>query len=143
MSTIKSLRTRVEQFSSKKAAVQSLEETKESIADLNVQQMMSGIRSDGSEILPTYTDLTIAIKESKGQPTDRVTLRDTGLFQEAVTTTITQDSVVTESTDPKSEKLQKKYGKRIFGLSEKFKAEYLRENLNPVFIRNCKLELRL
>lgn len=120
-----------------------MKETKERIADLNAEQMVAGIRSDGSEILPSYTDLTIYLKEQKGQITDRVTLRDTGEFQAAITTEITETHVITDSDDPKAEKLQKKYGKKIFGLSEKFKYEYLRENLNPAFIKNCKLELRL
>jgi hypothetical protein len=142
MSTIKNLRKRVQNFQVQEVAVKSLDQTKEAIADLNVQQMISGKRADGSEILPTYKDITIAIKKSKGQPTDRVTLRDTGLFQEKITTTVTANKVITDSSDDKSEKLQKKYG-RIFGLSENFKSEYLRENLNPAFLRNCKIELRL
>lgn len=105
--------------------------------------MISGIRADGSEILPTYIDFTIAIKQDKGQPTDRVTLRDTGAFQAAITTEVTQTHVITDSTDEKSAKLQKKYGKKIFGLSEKFKAEYIRDNLRPAFLKNAKLELKL
>lgn len=105
--------------------------------------MIAGIRADGTEILPTYTDLTIQIKQEKGQPTDRVTLRDTGDFQNQVTTTVTDEFVTTDSTDEKSEKLQKKYGEKIFGLSEKYKAEYIRESLNPAFLRTCKIELKL
>lgn len=105
--------------------------------------MISGIRADGTEILPTYKDITIAIKQDKGQPTDRVTLRDTGEFQNKVFAEVTDTHVITGSTDDKSTKLQKKYGKKIFGLSEKFKYEYIRESLNPAFLKSCKLSLRL
>ena len=50
----------------------------ELIVDLNTNgQLFQGIDSKGND-LGTYTQITIAIKRSKGQPTDRVTLKDTG-----------------------------------------------------------------
>jgi len=51
------------------------------MVDLNIQQMMGGRRSDGSNIEPEYTPFTVQIKKAKGQPYDRVTLRDEGDFQ--------------------------------------------------------------
>jgi hypothetical protein len=133
----------VEAFQVQKVAVKSLEQTKETIADLNVEQMISGIRSDSSDILPTYKDITIYLKKQKRQPTDRVTLRDTGEFQRLTYVRVTDTSVIIDSSDEKSDKLQKKYGKKIFGLSDNFKSEYIREKLNPAFLKNAKLELML
>lgn len=105
--------------------------------------MFQGIRSNGSEILPTYADLTIEIKKLKGQPTDRVTLFDTGSFYQKIKTNVSGQLVITDSEDEKSEKLKKKYGKRIFGLSENYRSEYLRETLNPKFLASIKASLQL
>lgn len=122
-------------------ALDAVEATKDNIADLNVLQMNRGLRSDGSEITPSYSNLTIELKKAKGQPTDRVTLFDTGGFQQAITTSVTGKSIVTGSSDIKSAKLEKKYSKKrgsIFGLSEKYKDEYIRENLEPEFVGDMR-----
>lgn len=136
MATIVGLLNRVKAFDASKAAVAVISETKETIADLNVEQMNKGLRSDGSEILPSYTALTIEIKKEKGQPTDRVTLQDTGDFYKGVYVDIEGDKIKTFSTDEKAAKLNKKYSKakgNIFGLSNPFKREYLNEKARPNF----------
>ena len=56
------------------------------IVDMNAEEQLfeQGINRLGVDIMDyaPYSPLTIAIKEEKGQPTNRVTLRDTGdLFQ--------------------------------------------------------------
>ncbi len=119
-----------------KICVDSLRDTKETIADLNAAQLFTGLRADGSEILPNYTPFTIELKKLKGQPIDRVTLRDTGAFYQAITTNITQDKVVTDSTDEKTAKLKKKYETskgKLFGLNHESKVEYLQQQLRPAF----------
>lgn len=144
MSTIRGLMRKFKALDTDKIAVESIEVTKEIFADLNVEQMNKGLRSDGSEILPSYTDFTIDIKKMKGQPFDRVTLRDTGLFQEGLHTTVIGDRIVTTSTDPKTDKLNKKYSKSkgsIFGLNRISKAEYMRD-LRPTFIHKIKEALK-
>lgn len=123
------------------AAVDSVKETKEAIGDLNAMQMMAGLRADGSDITPTYSNFTIAIKRMKGQPTDRVTLRDTGAFQAGINVEVLGTQITIGSTDRKSEKLERKYSKAngsIFGLSEKFQQEYVIESLRPAFARRIE-----
>jgi hypothetical protein len=136
MGTIAALRRRVEELNMEKVAVASITATQDSIADLNAEQMIKGLRSDGSDITPSYTEYTKELKRLKGQPTDRVTLRDIGRFQAAMFTKLQGLEVITGSADLKSAKLEKKYSKSkgsIFGLSERFRAEYIRENLRPAF----------
>jgi hypothetical protein len=136
MATVLGLYKKVKAIDTDKACIDSLRETKETIADLNAVQMFTGLRADGTEILPDYKNLTIEIKKTKGQPTDRVTLRDTGAFYQGINTTITQTSVITDSTDPKTEKLKKKYETskgKIFGLGGEYHNEYMNEQLRPTF----------
>jgi hypothetical protein len=124
-----------------KAASESVAETKEAIGDLNAMQMNAGLRADGSEITPSYSDFTVMMKKLKGQPWQFVTLRDTGAFQAGINVQVLGTKITIGSTDPKSAKLENKYSKArgsIFGLSEKYKAEYVRENLRPAFAKKIE-----
>lgn len=146
MATIRDLLKRVEKSDMQAIAVQSLEATKEAIADLNAEQMHKGKRSDETDILPDYRDVTIAIKKLKGQPTDRVTLFDTGDFYRGITVTVMPDVVSITSIDPKTGKLNKKYSTakgNIFGLGGPFKREYINEHLRPMFITSVRKEIGL
>ncbi|WP_430897633.1 MULTISPECIES: hypothetical protein [unclassified Paraflavitalea] len=98
----------------------SLIENESVMADLNAEQMARGLRPDNSEITPTYSDLTIELKQ--GRPglsgiTDRVTLYETGEHYKKLYAEIKGSEYEMGSKDLKSEKLQKKYGK-IYGLSD-------------------------
>lgn len=55
-----------------------VQDDEELVLDMNREQMYSGVRADGSQIRPEYTANTISVKQRKGQPTNRVTLKDTG-----------------------------------------------------------------
>jgi len=60
---------------------ESIDQNKQVIKELQTQeQMYQGITSKGIDIKPAYANSTIKIKRKKGQPTDRVTLFDTGGF---------------------------------------------------------------
>lgn len=89
----------------------------------------TGKDADGNDLRPFYTRYTQEIKEAKGQPYDRVTLKDTGAFYAAMYAEADGDSVIFGSTDEKrdedtgelfltQERLEEKYGERIFGLTE-------------------------
>ncbi len=112
---------------------ESIIETKGAIEELNRGQMFIGKRADGTEILPTYSDVTIFLKDQKGQPSDRVTLRDTGAFWNSIKVDVNSDSYTVGATDSKTSKLVKKYGEKIFGLSKESKREeYIPLYLLPV-----------
>ena len=138
MSTIKALYDRVKAMDTDSIIRKSIEAITEQMADKNAAQMFTGLRSDGTEITPTYKDTTIMIKKKKGQPSDRVTLRDTGSFYRGIKVTVEGDIIETDSSDEKAEKLKEKYGENIFGLGGEFKTDSINEDLRPVFKNNIE-----
>lgn len=130
MTTILDMKRRFESLNTNEIIEKVMQESTEQIADLNAQQMFAGQRADDTETEPPYAPLTVAIKRLKGQPTDRVTLRDTGAFYRGITAKIEGDQVVVRSTDEKAPELQDKYGD-IFGLDTQFKGEVIRETIKP------------
>ena len=85
---------------------------------IQADQMFEGKRGDGQDITPSYTPFTVRIKRQKRQPSDRVTLRDTGDFQDAIVIDYGPDSFKYDSVDEKRVKLARKYGENIFGLND-------------------------
>lgn len=91
------------------------------IVELNAQQQLyeKGVNSLNIAIssYSPYSNLTIEIKKEKGQPTNRVTLRDEGDFHASFYVGTLPDAFYIYATDDKTEKLEKKYGSAIFGLT--------------------------
>jgi hypothetical protein len=85
--------------------------------------MSLGKRADGTEITPTYSDLTIMLKDEKGQESRWVTLKDTGAFWSDMFVDVGNNSYEVGSADAKAQSLEKKYGKRIFGLTKESRSE--------------------
>lgn len=92
------------------------------IVDLNAQDQLyeEGINRLGVSIMDyaPYRPLTIAIKEQKGQPTNRVTLRDTGDFESSFYLEVSNKQFEVKASDWKTEALIKKYGRQILGLTD-------------------------
>jgi len=124
-------------------AVTTLKENSERMADLIAGQLAQGLRSDGSEILPSYKPLTIELKHEKSglaAVTDHVTLYDTGEHYKELYVEIKGDEIEYGSHDDKSEKLQEKYdvkGRKgngsIYGLTEDSKDELVEGHLSNRF----------
>lgn len=110
---IESIQTDLDQIT-----LDAVKSNEKAVLDLNRAQMYSGIKSDGKNIKPQYTRKTKSIKRSKGQPTDRVTLKDTGDFHNSVFISYSNDSFIMLATDSKTTKLKKKYGRDILGLTD-------------------------
>lgn len=89
------------------------------IMDLNLEQMNAGEESTGEAIWPPYAPITIEIKKAKGQPFDKVTLRDEGDFQRAIDIDWGNEDFFLFSHDDKYTELIRKYGLDIFGLNDK------------------------
>ena len=71
----------------------------------------------GDIIRPFYKPSTIRAKRRKGQPFDRVTLYDKGNFYRRMRVYYSKtEGLYIKSTDPKNDKLIKKYGPEIFRL---------------------------
>lgn len=118
-------------------AARSIEDNRESIADMNAAQMAQGLRADGSEILPSYADLTISMKKKRSGLSgvfDHVTLYNTGAHYAGLYAEVKGDEIEYGSRDEKSAVLQKKYNTAkgsIYGLSTDS-----REDLAPAFKRS-------
>lgn len=108
-------------FNEQASAEAAFTDTSESYANLNAEQMYSGMDSQDEDITLDgggYAPITIRIKKEKGQPTDRVTLKDTGAFYRGLYAKMDGANIYTGSTDPKTEEIEARTGKDIFGLNE-------------------------
>lgn len=135
---IKALASRIEkagvELSDGQVLRQLILDNQDFILDLNREQLNDkGITSQGEEIFSyaPYTPYTIRKKQKKGQPTDRVTLRDTGKFQAGFRLVVTQGSYRVTSDDHKTESLVAKYGPYIFGLTAENRSRLIFEKLLP------------
>lgn len=111
------------------------------IAETNADQLFAGLRADDTEIEPAYKPFTIAIKKEKGQPTDRVTLKDTGEFHRSIFVRFEGDKVIIDSDNDLRDKLVEKYGATIFGLTKQNKdalVRILQKRLNQWAINKLK-----
>lgn len=130
--TLHSLQRKLKEFDLLSELQESVIETSGDIITLNQGQMSLGKRSDGTEITPSYSDITIMLKDEKGQETRWVTLRDTGSFWGDMFVDVNANSYSLSSADEKTQKLEKKYGEKIFGLTKESKSEeYIPLYLQP------------
>jgi hypothetical protein len=69
-----------------------------------------------------------------GKPYGPIRLRDTGSWQTGLYVKVDGSGTVEfASTDSKDQMLRDKYGDAIEGLSEKYKAEAIRDGIRPAF----------
>ena len=118
------------------------------VLDLNrIEQLYKrGIDSEGvtlETIGGAYSDLTVAIKQTKGQPTDRVTLKDTGDFYESFQL-IVKGNMIEIDADPIKEgvSLEVRWGSDIIGLSENSLMKLI-EKLKPLIIDEIRERLEI
>ena len=86
--------------------VEAFESAKAEIIKLNTieQLFKKGVDNENKAIEPAYTPTTVSIKKSKGQPTNRVTLKDTGDFYKATDIDFTVKDFTIINFDIKYEK---------------------------------------
>ena len=95
-----------------------LQRFEKQVLDMNRDQLYEkGINHDG-ESIGRYAPSTVREKRKKGQPTDRVTLRDKGDFHDEFFIDYDPDAAYIESRDQKTPTLVTDWGPRIFGLTE-------------------------
>jgi len=125
-------------------AADTMRETKTEFLDWQKEQLFAGKKKTGGSITPPYHPVTILHKKLKGQPYDRVTLKDTGVFYESLFLVINRDSMTYSvvSSDIKSNKLLAQYGANVLGLGGVFKLGYLND-IRPVYIGKIRKILRL
>lgn len=125
-------------------AAESMQETRKDFQEWQQEQLNAGKKKTGAEIKPFYRPRTIAIKKKKGQPTDRVTLRDTGFFHSSLFLVVQKgnETFSVVSSDTKAPRLLDKYGESIFGLGGVFKVGYI-QDFRPVFMGKIRSILKV
>lgn len=114
-------------------------ELKELIIELNQDQLYDlGEDSKGNKLwsfspsMP-YSPYTIKIKQAKGQPTDRLTLRDTGAFYKSFTVEVEGVSIILDADGQKQDtNLFSQYGIDILGLNDQNMSIFLERLTNDV-----------
>lgn len=93
--------------------------TQSIIFNFERNRLFRGQNANKTKISPLYTPFTKRIKRFKGQPTDRVTLKDTGDFYAAMGIIIDRNrkAFLLINRDSKIAKLTRKYGNYILGLT--------------------------
>lgn len=114
------------------------------IVDMNAQEQLfeKGENALGISIAEyrPYSPMTLRIKAGKGQPTDRVTLRDEGDFESSFFVEVGNDRFEIKASDFKAEELSQKYGD-IMGLNNENKAELIWQYLYPAILEKLKQSL--
>lgn len=115
------------------------------IVDLNAEEQLyeQGINRLGVEIADyaPYSPVTIAIKEAKGQPTNRVTLRDEGDFESSFFLEVGDKQFEIKASDFKTEDLIRKYGRQILGLADENIAILIWQYIYPDLINEAKTQI--
>jgi hypothetical protein len=92
------------------------------IVEMNSEDQLfeSGINRDGVSLnsFAPYSAVTIQIKGQKGQPTNRVTLRDEGDFHFSFFIEFRDDGFKIVADDWKAKRLISGYGENILGLTD-------------------------
>ena len=103
-----------------------------------------GINGRGEKIMSymPYTAKTIQNKKRKGQPTTRVTLRDTGAFHKSMFVVFDSEGFYITASDEKTEELIKKYGEEIFRLTNKNFTRIVRSHIRKELVKRLKRAIR-
>ena len=110
----------------------------------NNQLYRRGINGKGEKIMDymPYTARTIKSKKRKGQPTTRVTLRDTGAFHKSMYVVFDSEGFYITASDEKTQDLVEKYGEEIFRLTDKNFTRIVRSHIRKELVRRLKRAIR-
>jgi len=123
-------------------AAESVQETQVDFLEQQRRQLFAGKDSEGNSITPFYRPATISRKKKKGQPFDRVTLKDKGDFYNSLYLELKGVGFDIKSSDPKAKWLIRRYGDVILGLGGGFRMVYV-EDLKPTLFMKMRKKLGL
>lgn len=139
MGSILNLYNRIKKVDVNTVVSDTIEEASPLITDRQKGQMLEGVNAKGARIgryrNPAYAQMKAAMNPVANGSVD---LLLTGDFYRGIYTEARGDTIVIDSTDEKTDSLAKKYGEIIFGLNKNTKAELIREDLKPIFLKNIK-----
>ena len=139
MGTILSLLKKFQQLDTAVVATESIDETREVIKQKQRDQLLQGLKADGTKI-GKYRNSFYAEKKHAQNPLagfGNVDLKLTGDLYSELFVDVRSSSFVIDSADEKTGELVKKYGDP-FGLTSDSKVEYINESLQKVFVDNIK-----
>lgn len=143
---ITQVRQNLEQYQSKlpDVVLDAVYQNEGKILDLvrDDQLTAQGIDGTGKAITPKYTAFTRSIKREKGQVTSHVTLRDTGETQDTMAMEYGNNFFYPVATTPQVEGLLRKYGSRIFDLTQQSVTEAAKIMRLDIFERSRKMILK-
>ena len=117
---------------------ETLRENSAYIIDLNQKQLYDhGKDRNDTPLNPPYAEATVVIKRKKGQPTNRVTLKDTGYFYEQFDVQVNGGDYAVGSYAEYTRYLTAKYGNNIFGLNVENTEEF-KQHIRPIIIERLK-----
>ena len=110
----------------------------------NDQLYRRGVNGRDEKIMDymPYRPSTIRKKQKKGQPTTRVTLKDTGDFYKSIFVVFDSEGFYITSNDDKAKYLVKKYGEPIFRLTNKNLTRILRSHIRKELVKRIKRAAR-
>lgn len=128
---------------------ESLEEVIVSLENVIVQLVADeqlyerGINGKGVKIMDyaPYAQSTIRRKARKGQPTNRVTLRDTGAFHKSFFVVFDESGFYIATEDKKLKYLEPKYGEAILRLTDENLTYLIRTYIRPMLAERLKNKL--
>ena len=88
-----------------------------------------GEKADGSMIRPAYSPITVSIKRKKGQPINRVTLKDSGDFYQSIKVIAKDDELEITTSISYAKYLFKKYGDNVLGIQEELMRDFLEKHI--------------
>lgn len=147
MSIITDLRNRVAAFNEALVNGELISEivieNRDFIIETNADEQLyeQGINNLGISIADyaPYSPVTIMLKERKGQPTNRVTLRDTGSFEKSFYILADNEKFEVKANDWKTEDLIIKYGYEILGLTQENLNKFVWKFIYPGLITDAKI----
>lgn len=96
------------------------------------QLFQKGEDSKGFALRPSYASATVNYKRRNKQPTDRVTLKDTGSFYESVAIEVKGEQMIITASVPYTKYLLSRYGQDIFGVQKIAFKEFLQRYYLPL-----------
>lgn len=148
MATVKQLIARLESLQGKEIdyASAAIQENEKTAADLVASQLAQGIKSDGSAAVFSYAPFTIALKKRKAGLagiTDHLTNFDTGESYQKLYLKVEGDKIEFGTKTDKEASISDRMDGKAFGLNQDNKEEFIRQHVQPFFVKKIKEFLQL